>query len=146
MKHTSLHCPTRYPPIPASRKRTCRQSALPRSTTSEHIIRPSWRSNPRSLACRSPTLPLSHDTPHVRDDSLYFVNIILSVSTACSLNLFNVFFPRALWYRSIIWLNGCILHVLLSLHCTVCIYPLAVPSLNKDVTYLLTYLQQNLLW
>ena len=36
-QHTSLHCPTRYPLTPGSRECTCRQSALPRSTTSsEH--------------------------------------------------------------------------------------------------------------
>ena len=61
-KHTSLHCPTRYPLTPGSRECTCEQSALPRSTTSEHIQR-SWGSNPRSLACTSRTLPLSHDAP-----------------------------------------------------------------------------------
>ena len=36
LKHTSLHCPTRYPLTPGSRDCTCGQSALPRSTTSEH--------------------------------------------------------------------------------------------------------------
>ena len=35
-QHTSLHCPTRYPLTPRSRECTCGQSALPRSTTSEH--------------------------------------------------------------------------------------------------------------
>ena len=43
-KHTSLHCPTRYPLTPGSRECTCGQSALPRSTTLEHIQR-SWGSN-----------------------------------------------------------------------------------------------------
>ena len=37
-KHTSLHCPTRYPLPPGSTECTCEQSALPRSTTSEHIL------------------------------------------------------------------------------------------------------------
>ena len=36
-KYTSLHCPTRYPLTPGSRECMCGQSALPRSTTSEHI-------------------------------------------------------------------------------------------------------------
>ena len=31
-----LHCPTRYPLTPGSRECTCGQTALPRSTTSEH--------------------------------------------------------------------------------------------------------------
>ena len=35
-KHTSLHCPTRYPLTPKFREWTCGQSALPRSTMSEH--------------------------------------------------------------------------------------------------------------
>ena len=61
-KHTSLHSPTRYPLTPGSRERTCEHSALPRSTTSEHIHR-SRGSNPRSLACKSLALPLSHDAP-----------------------------------------------------------------------------------
>ena len=60
----SLHCPTRYPLTPGWRECTCEQSALPRSTTSEHIQR-SRKSNPRSLACTSRTLPLSHDAPQV---------------------------------------------------------------------------------
>ena len=59
-KHTSLHCPTRYPLVPGSRECTCEQSALPRSTTSEHIQRIRG-SNSRSLACTSRTLSLSHD-------------------------------------------------------------------------------------
>ena len=61
-KHRSLHCPTRYPLTPWSRGWTCEQSALPRSTTSEHIQR-SRGSKPRSLACTSRTLPLSHEAP-----------------------------------------------------------------------------------
>ena len=61
-KHTSLHCPTRYPLTPGSRECTCEQSALPRSTTSKHIQR-SRGSNPRSLASKLRTLPLSHDAP-----------------------------------------------------------------------------------
>ena len=61
-KHTSLHCPTRYPLTPGSRECTCEQSALPRSTTSKHI-QCSWGSNSRSLACMLRMLPLSHDTP-----------------------------------------------------------------------------------
>ena len=63
-KHTSLHCPTRYPLTPRSRECTRKQSALPRSTTSEHIQR-SPGSNPHSLAYTSHTLPPSHDAPHV---------------------------------------------------------------------------------
>ena len=59
-KRTGLHCPTRYPLTPGSRECTCEQSALPRNTTSEHIQH-SRGSNPRSLACTSRTLPLSHD-------------------------------------------------------------------------------------
>ena len=39
LKHTSLHCPTRYPLTPGSRECTHEQSAFPRSTTSEHIQR-----------------------------------------------------------------------------------------------------------
>ena len=35
-KHTSLHCPTRYPFTPGSRECTYGQSALPRNATSEH--------------------------------------------------------------------------------------------------------------
>ena len=35
-KHTSRHCPTRYPLTPGSRECTCEESALPRSTSSEH--------------------------------------------------------------------------------------------------------------
>ena len=61
-KHTSLHCPTRYPLTPGSRECTCEQSALPRSTTSKHTQR-SRGSNPQSLACKSRTVPLSHDAP-----------------------------------------------------------------------------------
>ena len=61
-KHTSLHRPTRYPLTPGSRECTCEQSALPRSTTSKHIQR-SRGSKPRSLACKSRTVPLSHDAP-----------------------------------------------------------------------------------
>ena len=64
-KHTSLHCPTRYPLTPGSRECTCEQSALPRSTTSKHIQR-CRGSNPRSLASKSRTLPLSHDAPQCR--------------------------------------------------------------------------------
>ena len=55
VKHTSLHCPTGYPLTPGLRECMCEQSALPRSTTSEHIQR-SRGSNPRSLACTSRTL------------------------------------------------------------------------------------------
>ena len=62
-KLTSLHCPTRYPLTPGSRECTCEQSALPRSTTSKHIQR-SLGSNRRPLACKSRTVPLSHDTSH----------------------------------------------------------------------------------
>ena len=36
-KHTSLHCPTRYPFTPGLRECMCDQSALPRSTGSEHF-------------------------------------------------------------------------------------------------------------
>ena len=61
-KHTSLHCPTRYPLTPGSRECTCEQSALPRNTTSEHIQR-SRGSNPRSLACTSRRLPLEPYIP-----------------------------------------------------------------------------------
>ena len=35
-KHTNLLCPTRYPLTPGSRECTCEQSALPRSTMSQH--------------------------------------------------------------------------------------------------------------
>ena len=62
-KHTSSHCPTRYPLTPGSRECTCGQSALPRSIRSEHI-QPSRGSNPQSLACKSRTLPLSHGARH----------------------------------------------------------------------------------
>ena len=62
--NTSLHCPARYPVTPRSRECTCGQSALPRSTTSEHI-QCNRGSNLRSLACKSRTLPLSHDAPRV---------------------------------------------------------------------------------
>ena len=61
-KHTSLYCPTRYPLTPGSREYACEQSAFPRSTTSKHVQR-SRGSNPRSLACKSGTVPLSHNTP-----------------------------------------------------------------------------------
>ena len=61
-KHTSLHCPTGYPLTPGSRECTCEQSALPSSTRPEHIQR-SRESNPRSRACTSRTLPLSHAAP-----------------------------------------------------------------------------------
>ena len=61
-KHTSLHCPIRYPLTPGSRECTCKQSALPRSTMSKHIQH-SRGPNPRSLACKSRTVPLSHDAP-----------------------------------------------------------------------------------
>ena len=64
LKDTSLHSPTRYPLTPGSRESTCEQSALPRSTTSEQI-QSSRGSNPRSLACTSRTLPLSHDAPPI---------------------------------------------------------------------------------
>ena len=60
--HRSLHCSIRYSLTPGSRECMCEQSALPRSTTSEHIQR-SRGSNPRSLACMSRTLPLSYDAP-----------------------------------------------------------------------------------
>ena len=63
IKHTSLHCPTRYPPTRRSTECTCGQSALPRRTTSEQIQR-SRGSNLRSLACKSRMLPLSHDAGH----------------------------------------------------------------------------------
>ena len=59
-KHTSLHCPTRYPLTPRSRECTCEQRALPRNTTLKHI-QCSLGSNPWSLACTSRKLPLSHD-------------------------------------------------------------------------------------
>ena len=59
----SLHCLTRYSLPPGSRECTREQSALPRSTRSEHIHR-SRGSNPQSLVCTSRTLPLSHDAPH----------------------------------------------------------------------------------
>ena len=67
-KHTSLHCPTRYPLTPGSRECTCDQSALPRSTTLKHIQH-SRGSNPQSLAGTSGTLALSHDAPHL----MYFI-------------------------------------------------------------------------
>ena len=47
---------------PGSRECTCEQSALPRSTMSEHIQR-SQGSNPWSLACTLCTLSLSRDAP-----------------------------------------------------------------------------------
>ena len=59
-RHRSHHCPTTYPLTPGSRECTFRQSAMRRTTTSEHFQR-SRGSNPRSLACMSRTLPLSHD-------------------------------------------------------------------------------------
>ena len=63
-KHTSLHCPTtRYPLTPGSRECTCEQSALSLVAQRRSIIQPSRGSNPRSLACKSRTPPLSHDTP-----------------------------------------------------------------------------------
>ena len=65
-KHTSLHCPTRYPLTPRSSQRTCEQSALPRSTMSKQI-QPSQGLNPRSLGCTSCMLPLSHNAPHAPD-------------------------------------------------------------------------------
>ena len=70
-KHTSLHCQTLYPLTPGWRERTCEQSALPRSTTSEHIQR-SRGPNRRSLACTSRTLPLSHDASPLFATSLSF--------------------------------------------------------------------------
>ena len=65
-KHTSLHCPTRYPFTPGSTECTCRQSALPWSTTSQHSSA-QWGSNPRYLGCKSRTLWLSHDAPLYTD-------------------------------------------------------------------------------
>ena len=62
LKYISLHCPTRYPLTPGSRKCTCGQSALHRSTMSEHTQH-SWGSNSRSLTCNSHMLPLSHNAP-----------------------------------------------------------------------------------
>ena len=54
--------PTKYLFTPGSRECTCELSALRRNTTSERI-QPSRGSNPRSLACKSRTLPLSRDAP-----------------------------------------------------------------------------------
>ena len=64
-KHTSLHRPTRYLPTPGLRECTREQSALPRSTMSEHIQR-SQGSSSQSLACTSHMLPWSYDAPHSR--------------------------------------------------------------------------------
>ena len=64
-KHTSVHCPTRFPLTPGLRECTCEQSTLPRRTMPEHIQR-SRGSNPRSLACMYHMLPLSHDAPQYR--------------------------------------------------------------------------------
>ena len=80
-KHTSLHCPTRYPLTPGSRECACEQSALPRSTTSEYIQR-SQGSNPRSLACRSRTLPLSHDAPHTAENCIRLRGSFLQLQIA----------------------------------------------------------------
>ena len=59
-EHISLHCP------PGSHFLLGRESAcvskVPKGKTSEHIQR-SRGSNPRSLACTSRTLPLSHGAP-----------------------------------------------------------------------------------
>ena len=60
----SLYCPTSYPLTPESRECTCGQSALPIGAQLLGIIQPSLGSNPRSLACKSRTLLLSHDTLH----------------------------------------------------------------------------------
>ena len=65
-KHTSLHCPTRYPLTPGSRECTCEQSALPRSTTSKHIQH-SRGLNPQSLTWKSRTVPRSHNSNRVID-------------------------------------------------------------------------------
>ena len=70
-KYTSLHCPNGYPLTPGLRECTCEQSALRRGTTSKHVQR-SWGSNPRSLACTSRTLPLSHDAPqHTQSHGMF---------------------------------------------------------------------------
>ena len=87
LKHTSLHCPTKYTLTPGSREWTCEQSALPRSTTSEHIQR-SRGSNPQSLACTSRTLPLSHDAPRgsiflLRGHMHHFVFLPFHLSGEC---------------------------------------------------------------
>ena len=59
-KHTNLHCPTRYPLTPGSTECTCKQSALPRSTTLEHV-QCSQGLSPWALAFTLCTLPLSLD-------------------------------------------------------------------------------------
>ena len=64
-KHTSLHCPTRYPLTPGSRECTCEQSVWPRSTTSEHNSAQLGIEPAISRLCKSRTLPLSHDAPRL---------------------------------------------------------------------------------
>ena len=66
-KHTSLYCSSRYQLTPWSRGCRCGQSALPKMPQRLSIIQPSRRSNPQSLACKSHTLPLSYNVPHVHD-------------------------------------------------------------------------------
>ena len=67
-KHTSLHCPTRYPLTSGLRECKREQSALPRNIHRGIIIQRSPGSNPRSLACALRTLSLSHDAPRLLAD------------------------------------------------------------------------------
>ena len=64
-KHTNLHChwPTSYPLTPGSRECTCGQSTFPIGAQRRSIFQRNRGSNPRSLACTSRTLPLTHDMP-----------------------------------------------------------------------------------
>ena len=92
-KHTSLHCPTRYPLTPGSQECTCEQSALSRSTTSAYIQRRRG-SNPRSLACTSRTLPLSRDAPqrHIMADKEHtlYLKVALALHVGRVVQLYTI--------------------------------------------------------
>ena len=73
-KHPSVHYPTRYPRTPGSRQCMCRQSALPRCITSQHNSG-SRGLNPWSLACKSHTLPPSHNASPQNPMSIFSIHV-----------------------------------------------------------------------